>query len=60
MSKEKLKSVGKPFPNFEVKLEDSEIMIKSDALMLGYYKDEEETAKVLQALYSRVGLKAEK
>ena len=50
----KAASVGKPMPGTEVKImnpdEDGigEIVCKSDSVMLGYYENEEETAKVLQ------------
>ena len=46
-------SVGLPLPGTEVYIDDpdtdgiGEIVCKSPAVMLGYYKDEEETAKVL-------------
>ncbi len=36
-------SLGKPGKGVEVRVEDGEICIKSDAMMLGYYKNEEET-----------------
>lgn len=47
-------SVGLPMPGTEVKLVDQdengvgEIVCKSDSVMLGYYENEEETAKVLK------------
>lgn len=50
----KAASVGKPMPGTEVKImhpdEDGigEVVCKSDSVMLGYYENEEETAKVLQ------------
>ena len=50
----KAASVGKPMPGTEVKIlnpdEDGigEVICKSDSVMLGYYENEEETAKVLQ------------
>ena len=46
-------SVGLPLPGMEVYIDDpdtdriGEIVCKGPAVMLGYYKDEEETAKVL-------------
>jgi long-chain acyl-CoA synthetase len=40
----KIGYVGQPLPNCEVKLgDDNEILIKHDALMLGYYKEPEMT-----------------
>lgn len=42
-------SVGKPFEGVEVKIaEDEEILMRSDAVFLGYYKDPEGTAAVLK------------
>ena len=46
-------SIGFPLPGYEVKIIDAdengigEIITKGDNVMLGYYKDEENTAKVL-------------
>lgn len=46
-------SIGFPLPGVEVKIEDcdengiGEIIVKGDNVMLGYYKDEENTSKVL-------------
>lgn len=40
----KIGSVGQPLPLCDVRLgQDNEIQVKHDALMLGYYKDEEQT-----------------
>lgn len=45
----KIGCVGKALPNCEVKLsEQNEILIKHDALMLGYYKEEKMTAKTIK------------
>jgi long-chain acyl-CoA synthetase len=47
-SKIKIGSVGQALPLCDVKLSDQkEILIKHDALMDGYYKDEEETKKTI-------------
>ncbi|WP_396586792.1 AMP-binding protein [Bermanella sp. R86510] len=49
-------SVGKPFDHNEVKIsEQGEILFKSEALMLGYYKDEEKTQEALQGGYYHTG-----
>lgn len=39
-------SVGKPFPDVEVKIEDGEILIKSTANCQGYFKNPGETRKL--------------
>jgi long-chain acyl-CoA synthetase len=53
-------SVGQPFSCVEVKLgEDDEILIKHEALMLGYYKQPELTASVLIDGYLHTGDKGE-
>lgn len=44
---EKPTSVGKIYPEQEVKIVDGEIWIKGDNVFLGYYGNPEETAKVL-------------
>lgn len=40
-------SVGEIVPGCEVKIDDGEICVKSKSVMLGYYKNPEETAKSL-------------
>jgi long-chain acyl-CoA synthetase len=41
-------TVGKPLPHFEVKLaDDGELLIKSETVFQGYFKDPEATAEVL-------------
>ncbi|OUV72843.1 MAG: hypothetical protein CBC83_06615 [Flavobacteriales bacterium TMED123] len=45
----KIGSVGQALPNCEVKLsEQNEILIKHDALMDGYYKDQQQTAETIK------------
>ncbi len=39
-------SVGRPYPEQEVKIVDDEIWVRGDHLMLGYYNDPEETANI--------------
>ncbi|EAT13170.1 long-chain fatty acid CoA synthetase [Bermanella marisrubri] len=49
-------SVGKPFAHVDVKIsEQGEILFKSEALMLGYYKDEEKTKEALAGGYYHTG-----
>lgn len=44
---DKIASVGKPAYECEMKVENDEICIKSNAVMKGYYKDPEATAEVI-------------
>lgn len=49
-------TVGKPFWGNEVKISDEgEILFKSNALMSGYYREEEKTAEVLRNGYYHTG-----
>lgn len=41
-------SVGKPCGKMQCRIQDGEILIKGPSVMKGYYKDPEETAKVLE------------
>ena len=40
-------SIGKPDGNISFRLENGEILLKSKAVMMGYYKDPEETSKII-------------
>lgn len=45
----KFGSVGRPAPGVEIKIaKDGEILIRSDSVFMGYYKDPEGTAKTLR------------
>lgn len=41
-------TIGKPNKNVQCRIQNGEILIKSDAIMKGYYKDPAETAKILK------------
>jgi long-chain acyl-CoA synthetase len=46
----KLETVGLPAPGVEIKIDaDGELLIRSRAVFAGYYKDDEKTAKALDA-----------
>lgn len=52
----KIGSVGKPLENIEIKIaEDGEILMKGDNVMLGYYKNEDMTAKTIIDGYLHTG-----
>lgn len=56
----KIGTVGQPFSCVEVKLgEEDEILVKHEALMLGYYKQPELTAEVLKDGFLYTGDKGE-
>lgn len=48
-------TIGKPDGNISFRLEDGEILLRSEGVMLGYYKDPEETAKVIVDGWLRTG-----
>lgn len=52
---EKPESVGRRFPEEEVKIIDKEICFRGDNLMVGYYNDVENTSKVLRDGWLRTG-----
>jgi len=41
-------TIGKMYGDLQVRFQDGELLIKGDAIMKGYYKDPEETAKVIE------------
>jgi long-chain acyl-CoA synthetase len=41
-------TIGKPCPEVETKIVDGELWLRSPSVMMGYYKDPETTAQVLQ------------
>ncbi|MCK5815075.1 MAG: long-chain fatty acid--CoA ligase [Flavobacteriaceae bacterium] len=56
----KIGTVGTPIDNVEVKIaEDGEILVKGPNVMMGYYKDEELSSKVMTGDYFHTGDKGE-
>lgn len=52
----KFGTVGKPIGDVEIKFaEDGEILVKSDKVMKGYYKDKESTDKSFDGAYFKTG-----
>lgn len=42
------RSIGRPCPEMEIKIEDGQLFLRSPSLMSGYYRDAQATAQVLQ------------
>ena len=51
----KKESVGVVIPGAEVKIEDGEILVKGKSRMIGYYKNDAETANALSGEWLRTG-----
>jgi len=51
----KIGTVGKAIPGVEIKIKDSEIIAKGENIFQGYYKNLEETAKVIKKGYLHTG-----
>jgi len=51
----KLYSAGKPMHGVELKIVDGEIYAKSPSIMMGYYKDKEQTAEVMDGKWFLTG-----
>lgn len=47
-SEDTIGSIGKPFGSTVCRIENGELLLKGPAVMKGYYKDPEETAKILE------------
>ena len=45
---ENMGSIGKPYGKTECRIVDGELLLRSPSVMKGYYKDPEETAKILE------------
>lgn len=52
---EKYGSIGKPEKQTAVKFENGELCIQSDAVMIGYYKNDKETAEAIQEGWLHTG-----
>lgn len=52
---EKVNSVGKPGINCELKIENNEVLFRSDAVMMGYYKNPEATKEAIQEGWLHTG-----
>lgn len=48
LGEDHINSIGKPLAGTQLRIKDGEILIKGPTVMKGYYKDPEETAKVME------------
>ena len=48
-------SVGKPIEGVEVKIQEGELLVKSDSVMRGYYNDERQTQEKIKAGWLHTG-----
>lgn len=47
-NEENVGSIGKPYGRTQCRIEDGELLLKGPSVMKGYYKDPEETAKIIE------------
>lgn len=47
-NEENIGSIGKPYGRTQCRIEDGELLLKGPSVMKGYYKDPEETAKIIE------------
>lgn len=50
-----MNSLGKLCGNMQAKIQDNELLLKAGSIMKGYYKDPEETAKVMEGGWMHTG-----
>lgn len=48
MTYDNVKTIGKQFGNIQIRIHEGELQMKGPSIMKGYYKDPEETAKVIE------------